>query len=95
MSWMRKGKHEEDNLVFVANFTPVVRNNYRIGVPKPGYYKEIFNSDNLKYGGSDLLQSGELETYPVPKHGKMHSIPLFLPPLAIVVLKYVREFEWL
>ncbi|GGB87259.1 1,4-alpha-glucan branching protein GlgB [Dyadobacter sediminis] len=95
MSWMRKGRNEADILIFVANFTPVVRNNYRVGTGKPGYYKEIFNSDNLKYGGADVIHKDELETYPVPKHGKTHSIPLTLPPLGIIVLKYVREFEWL
>ncbi|SKB72303.1 1,4-alpha-glucan branching protein GlgB [Dyadobacter psychrophilus] len=95
MSWIRKGKNGEDDLIFIGNFTPVVRSNYRIGVSKPGYYQEIFNTDNLKYGGSDLLHPDEQESYPIPKHGRIHSIPLVLPPLAIVVLKYVRGFDWL
>ncbi|MCF0062485.1 1,4-alpha-glucan branching protein GlgB [Dyadobacter chenwenxiniae] len=95
MSWVRKGNNEADDLIFVANFTPIVRSNYRIGVSKPGYYQEIFNTDNLKYGGSDLLHLDEQESFPIPKHSRIHSIPLVLPPLAIVVLKYVRGFEWL
>jgi len=95
MSWMRKGKNAEDDLIFIGNFTPQVRTNYRIGVSKPGFYQEIFNTDNLKYGGSDLLQLEEQESFPIPKSGRIHSIPLTLPPLAIVVLKYVREFDWL
>jgi len=95
MSWMRKGKNAEDDLIFIGNFTPQVLTNYRIGVSKPGFYQEIFNTDNLKYGGSDLLQPEEQESFPIPKSGRIHSIPLTLPPLAIVVLKYVREFDWL
>jgi 1,4-alpha-glucan branching enzyme len=94
-SWIRKGKEEKNNLIFVANFTPGVRENYRIGVAKPGYYKEILNTDNLKYGGSDLLQIENLESYPIPKHGKIHSLPLTLPPLAVIVLQFNGEFEWL
>ncbi len=95
LTWIRKGNTPGEELIFIGNFTPVVRTNYRVGVPKPGYYKELFNTDNLKYGGSDLLCGEELESYPIPKHGKMHSIPMTLPPLAIVVLKYDRGFDWL
>lgn len=95
MSWIRKGNNEEDDLIFIGNFTPVVRTNYRIGVSKPGFYQEILNTDNLKYGGSDMLHADEQESYPIPKHSRIHSIPLVLPPLAIVVLKYVRGFDWL
>ncbi|MCF2497039.1 1,4-alpha-glucan branching protein GlgB [Dyadobacter chenhuakuii] len=95
MSWIRKGKNEEDDLIFVGNFTPIVKSNYRIGVSKPGYYQEIFNTDDLKYGGSDVVNREEQESYPVPKHGRIHSLPLVLPPLGIVVLKYVRGFDWL
>lgn len=95
MSWIRKGKNEEDDLIFVGNFTPIVKSNYRIGVSKPGYYQEIFNTDDLKYGGSDVVKREEQESYPVPKHGRIHSLPLVLPPLGIVVLKYVRGFDWL
>jgi 1,4-alpha-glucan branching enzyme len=72
-----------------------VRTNYRVGVPKPGYYKEVFNTDDLKYGGSNLLLPEILESYPIPKHGKMHSLPMTLPPLAVVVLRYDGGFDWL
>ncbi|CAG5068622.1 1,4-alpha-glucan branching enzyme GlgB [Dyadobacter sp. CECT 9623] len=94
-SWIRKGNNPEDDLIFVANFTPVVRTNYRIGVPKPGYYQEVFNTDNQKYGGSDLLELKEQESYPIPKHSRVHSIPLRIPGLAVVVLKYAKGFDWL
>jgi 1,4-alpha-glucan branching enzyme len=93
ISWVRKISNQPDSLLFVANFTPVVHENYRIGVPAMGYYTEIFNSDNLKYGGSNILNNGELETYPIPIHGKAHSICLILPPLGITVLKFLRPYD--
>ncbi|MDB5009499.1 MAG: 1,4-alpha-glucan branching enzyme [Mucilaginibacter sp.] len=88
ISWLRKGENSQNNLLFVANFTPVIRENYRIGVPFMGYYREIFNSDNLKYGGSDVLNAIETEAFPIPMHGKTHSLCLILPPLGLIILKY-------
>jgi 1,4-alpha-glucan branching enzyme len=95
VSWLRKGENPEDNLIFVANLTPVVRHNYRIGVPVIGKYTEILNSDDLKFGGSDVLNRGELDTYPIPMHGKNHSLILTLPPLSVIALKYVHPFDWI
>jgi 1,4-alpha-glucan branching enzyme len=95
ISWMRKGENEQDDLIFVANFTPVVRPNYRVGISQPGKYLEVLNSDNLKFGGSDVLNIGELDTYPIPMHGKNHSLILTLPPLAVITLKYSHAFDWL
>lgn len=91
ISWIRRGEEGEDELLFIASFTPVVRENYRIGVPRMGFYQEVLNTDNLKYGGADVLNHGEIETYPIPMHGKPHSVPLMLPPLGLVVLKYSRS----
>jgi 1,4-alpha-glucan branching enzyme len=87
ISWVRKSKNSEQ-LIFVFNFTPVVRENYRIGVPALGYYKEVFNSDNEKYGGSNVLNDEVLETAPIARHGRSHSLSLLLPPLATIVLKW-------
>jgi 1,4-alpha-glucan branching enzyme len=95
LAWIRKGASSSDQLLFIANFTPVVRENYRIGVFKPGYYQEVFNSDNLRYGGADVINVEEIESFPIPKHKHMHSLPLTLPPLGVMVLRYSREFEWL
>lgn len=92
--WVRKGKDPANFLLFAANFTPFVRENYRIPVPQRGYYTEVLNSDNLKYGGSDVLNTGELQTAPIPMEGRTHSLCLTLPPLAITVLKFVRKYEW-
>ena len=93
ISWMRKGEQALDDMIFVANFTPVVRDNYRIGVPNRGYYKEVFNSDDLKYGGSNVKNDGEIETFPIPMHGKQNSVPLTLPPLGLIVLKFAPEVK--
>lgn len=88
ISWIRKGDNEGENLLFVANFIPLTKKNYRIGVPKKGFYTEILNSDNLKYNGSDVLNDATIETAPIPFHGRTHSLSLILPPLAVIVLKY-------
>lgn len=95
ISWIRKGTNEQDNLIYIANFTPMVHENYRVGVPLMGKYEEILNSDDLKYGGSNVLNAGQLETYPIPIHSKSHSLILTLPPLSVIVLKYKQAFDWL
>lgn len=95
LSWIRYGKSGSDGLIFVANFTPAVKKNYRIGVPEMGFYKEFFNTDNLKYGGSDAINKNEIETAPIPKHGYTHSIPLVLPPLGVSIFKFSRTYEGL
>ena len=92
--WLRKGKDPANFLLFTANFTPLVRENYRIPVPKRGYYTEVLNSDNLKYGGSDVLNNVEIQTAPIPMESRTHSVCLTLPPLGITVLKYSRGYEW-
>ncbi len=94
LSWIRKGLDTEEKLIFVANFTPVARHNYRIGVPQMGIYTEILNSDDLKYDGSNTL-NGQAETFPIPIHGKPQSLLLTLPPLAITVFKFSHKFNWL
>jgi 1,4-alpha-glucan branching enzyme len=93
ISWMRKGTDLEHNLIFVANFTPVARTNYRIGVARRGFYKELINTDNLKYGGSDVLNTGELDAFPIPMHGKTHSLSLTLPPLGLIILKHSQDSD--
>lgn len=93
ISWLRKGGEEADSLIFVANFTPMCRDNYRIGVPKMGFYTELFNSDDHKYQGSDCRNYAEIETAPIPKHGRTHSVSLTLPPLGVTVLKFLRGYQ--
>ncbi|HEY5824591.1 MAG TPA: 1,4-alpha-glucan branching protein GlgB [Cyclobacteriaceae bacterium] len=89
--FMRKNDHREENLVVICNFTPAVREHYRIGVPIKGTWKEIFNSDNSKYGGSGVLNQGVLPTSPVKYQGKDYSLTLSLAPLSCMVLKLNEE----
>ena len=94
--FMRKGEKAEDSLVISFNFTPQPRHLYRVGVPARGSWKEIFNSDDLKYAGSGLINQALMNTSPVKYHGKDFSVTYTLSPLAVSVLKLheeVKEFE--
>jgi 1,4-alpha-glucan branching enzyme len=96
MIFMRKSDKKEESLIVVCNFTPETRNHYRIGVPFRGTWQEILNSDNLKYGGSGVLNQGYLHTSPVKYHSKDNSVSMTLSPLSISILKLheeVTEFE--
>jgi 1,4-alpha-glucan branching enzyme len=73
--------------MLVFNFTPVPRKGYRLGAPRPGWWKELLNSDSRLYGGSDMGLGGGLATEPVPSHGKPQSLSLTLPPLGFLALK--------
>ncbi len=87
VSFLRRAKNPRDFLVFVCNFTPVPRSGYRIGVPEPGRYREILNSDSAAYGGSNLGNAGGATAEPMPWQGRPYSLNLNLPPLGILVLK--------
>ena len=86
VSYLRRGRDPEDIAVIVCNFTPVVRHDYRIGVPYGAYYRERVNTDAVEYGGSGVGNSGGLHAEPVPQHGHTHSLALTLPPLATLIL---------
>ncbi len=87
LSFIRKAKSSDEFLVIVTNFTPVPRGGYRIGVPKPGYYREILNSDSAYYWGSNMGNDGGQATEAIPMHGRPQSLSLTLPPLATIMLK--------
>lgn len=91
ISFIRKSKDPEDFLVFVCNFTPVPRYGYRLGVPIPGFYKEILNSDSSEYGGSNMGNAGGVSAEEIKWHGGRYSIGVTLPPLAVVVFKPVKN----
>jgi 1,4-alpha-glucan branching enzyme len=74
--------------VIGCNFTPVPRPNYRVGVPRKGFWREVMNTDAVEYGGSGHGNFGGAETVPMPSHGRLHSLTLTLPPLGAVFLKY-------
>ena len=87
ISFLRKGRDEKDIVVVVCNFTPVVRENYRIGVPRAGFWRECLNSDAPHYGGSGQGNLGGVEAAPLPAHGRYQSLNLRLPPLSVLMLK--------
>ena len=87
MSFLRKGKNTEDTILCVFNFTPVVRGNYRVGVPEAGFWQEILNTDSTEYAGSGVGNLGGVESQEVPMHGRDNSLLITLPPLAAVFFK--------
>ena len=87
ISFIRKGKSPREFLLVVCNFTPVVRPNYKIGVPRGGPWQEVLNSDARDYGGSGQGNLGGIEAAPVPSHGRYYSLSMTLPPLGIVVFR--------
>lgn len=91
IAFIRKAKNWKDMLVVVCNYTPVVYEGYRVGVPLGGYYKEVLNSDSEIYGGSNQGNSGGLHAQNYPWQGKSHSLELRIPPLGVVILKPTLE----
>jgi len=89
-AFIRFANDPSDFVVVAGNFTPVPRETYRIGVPRPGYYAEILNSDAEPYGGANLGNGGGMYTEPVSQHGFRQSLSLTLPPLAMLILKPTR-----
>jgi 1,4-alpha-glucan branching enzyme len=87
LSYVRRGP--EGFLVCLFNFTPVVRYGYRVGVPEPGDYQEVINSDSRFYGGSDVGNSSVVSTLWGEQHGYGQYLDLTLPPLACLILRKV------
>ncbi len=84
VAFLRKSPATGKQVLCVGNFSPVLRSGYRIGVPKPGYYREILNTDSHLYGGSNFGNGGGLEAEAVYHHGLPFSLNVALPPLAVV-----------
>jgi len=91
LSWLRSGSKPEDLILVVCNFTPVPRKNLRVGAPRGGYWKEVFNSDAQEYGGSGVGNFGGVDATPVPWHNQSHTLSITLPPLGAVAFKPVSE----
>ena len=89
ISFLRFALDRNDFLLFVCNFTPVVRTNYRVGVPVAGMYREVLNSDSHFYGGGNVVNSGDLYSEPIAVHGRTQSLRLTLPPLAVIVFQCI------
>jgi len=86
ISFLRKSVSGE-TILAVFNFTPVPREKYLIGVPAPGFWKELLNSDGEEYWGSGIGNSGGVQAEPVAVHSRNYSLCLTLPPLAIEFFK--------
>lgn len=91
MIYQRKADEKDELLLVICNFTPQTLSQYRVGVPYRGQWKEVFNSDDLKYGGSGALNQGNLNTSPIKYHNRDYSVALTLPPLGITVIKLEQE----
>jgi 1,4-alpha-glucan branching enzyme len=87
VSILRFAHDRADHVAMVFNFTPVVRAQYRIGVPDAGVYVELLNSDASEYGGSNVGNGGSVTAEPVPAHGFDYSLRLTIPPLGCLMLK--------
>jgi 1,4-alpha-glucan branching enzyme len=86
LAYVRRSRGGETVLV-VCNFTPVPRHNYAVGVPQPGFWREVANSDARDYGGSGMGNLGGVSSQPVGAHGRNQSLTLTLPPLSTVIFK--------
>jgi len=86
-AFLRYGNDEASPVLVVSNMTPVPRSGYRIGVPRPGTWHELLNTDSSFYGGSDLGNGGTVATTPLQSHGEAQSLELTLPPLATLFLR--------
>ena len=87
VSFLRFGSNRSDFVIIVCNFSPVVRHRYRVGVPRAGEYRELFNSDSEIYGGSNVGNSGCAIAASVPWNDQPHSLELTVPPLAALILQ--------
>ncbi len=83
------GNSTARDVTIALNFTPVPRHNYRIGVAHPGEHTELYNSDSLHYGGSNLGNSSSVRALPEPHQGQPCSLQITLPPLAAVIFRAV------
>ena len=81
---LRRGRAEQQVVVAAFNFTPLPRQNYRVGVPRGGFWEERLNTDAVEFGGSGWGNLGGVESAPVPLHGRPDSVALTIPPLAAV-----------
>jgi 1,4-alpha-glucan branching enzyme len=87
LAYVRKAKEPQDNLLVCCNFTPVVRQRHRVGVPRATWYREILNTDSQHYGGSNVGNFPGASAEPIEWHGRPWSISITLPPLSVVIFK--------
>lgn len=91
ISFIRRGKTSADDLIVLINFDVNPHVDFLLGVPEAGVYEEVFNSDDTSYGGSGVINTGELATLPEGWNGRPYAINLRVPPLAGVILKRTKD----
>ena len=89
LAYLRCDPFEQTMFAVVGNFTPVIRKDYRIGVPRKGFWKEILNSNSQYYGGSGLGNDGGKPTVDISADGQNQSLNLTLPPLSTTIFKWI------
>ena len=88
VAFVRRGKTKSNHLLFICNFTPVAYEEYEIGVPCKGTYKEILNSNSVEFGGTEWDGNRTYKAVGKEKDGKPYQITLNLAPLSVVILNY-------
>ena len=91
LTFIRRGKSKEDTLVFICNFTPVVYYDFEVGVTEEGVYKEVFNTDNLLYGGSNQIMDTEIQSIEESCNNKPYKVLIKVPPMGVLVIKKNSE----
>jgi len=87
LSFRRMAADRDDSVIVICNFTPVPRMGYRVGLPGPGVYREILNSDAAKYGGSGVGNPSEIVAEAIAWQSGSHSAPFNLPPLGVIFVQ--------
>lgn len=93
LAFLRKSRDEREELLVVCNFTPVLYENFHVGAPCQGIYEEIFNSDEVEFGGSGFINPRPVASKEVAWDGREHSLSINVPPLGISVFRYIPEKE--
>ena len=84
VAFQRIAPSNHQRIVCIGNFSPVVRREYRVGLPRAGWYREVLNTDAATYGGSNVGNVGGVQSEPIPWQGQPHSATFVLPPLGFL-----------
>ena len=91
LSFRRMAADPADSVIVICNFTPVPRMGYRVGLPAPGVYTEILNSDGVKYGGSGVGNPPEIVAEAIAWQSGSHSALFNLPPLGVIFVQRLSD----
>ncbi|MED3561778.1 1,4-alpha-glucan branching protein GlgB [Bacillus xiapuensis] len=90
-SFIRKGKKLDENLIVICNFTGVGYENYCVGIPFTGEYREVFNSDYEKFGGAGWINKKKIISIEEPYHRQKYSVELTIPPFGFLIIRPVKK----